>query len=77
MDNLNPKSNEQDTTWIPEEYEQVMGPNGQHYLVLFLVPELYMPALLNTLDVFERKKRLEIEKAAGTVSLSKCSVTGK
>lgn len=43
---------------------EVTGPNGQ----LYLVPRFYVPALNNSLDGFEGEKKLEIEKAAGTVS---------
>jgi hypothetical protein len=53
-----------DSSWIPEGYVEIIGPNGQHYLV----PRFYAPALNNTLVGFEEKKKLEIEKAAGTVS---------
>ena len=52
MDNMNSNSNDQYTTWIPEGYVEVMGPNGQCYLV----PEFCTPALLNTLDVYKEKK---------------------
>lgn len=67
---MNSNSNDQDTTWIPEGYVEVMGPNGQRYLV----PEFCTPALLNTLDVYEEKNKLEIKRASGTVSFPNCSV---
>jgi hypothetical protein len=55
---------EDETTWIPDGFVRVKGPNGQ----LYLVPEFYAPALNNTLDGRREKKKLEIEKAEGTVS---------
>ena len=54
------------TTGIPEGFVEVIGPNSKAYLV----PEFYAPALHNTLDGMEEKKKLKIEKAEGTVSLS-------
>jgi hypothetical protein len=54
------------TTGIPEGFVEVMGPNSKAYLV----PEFYAPALHNTLDGMEEKKKLMIEKAEGTVSSS-------
>jgi hypothetical protein len=54
------------TTGIPEGFVEVMGTNSKTYLV----PEFYAPALHNTLDGMEEKKKMKIEKAEGTVSLS-------
>jgi len=54
---------ESSSTWIPEGYVEVMGPDGQCYLV----PGYCAPALQSCLDGFKEKKRLKIEKAAGTV----------
>jgi hypothetical protein len=51
------------SSWIPEGYIEVIGPNGQQYLV----PHFYAPALNNSLEGAEEKKKLNIEKAAGTV----------
>jgi hypothetical protein len=53
-----------DAQWMPEGFVQVVGPNGQHYLV----PEFYAPALQNDIDRSEEKKKMEIDKGAGTVS---------
>jgi hypothetical protein len=53
-----------DAPWMPEGFVQVVGPNGQHYLV----PEFYAPALQNDIDRSEEKKKMEIDKGAGTVS---------
>ena len=36
-----------DTSWTPEGFVEVIGPNGQHYLV----PEFYAPALQNDIDI--------------------------
>jgi hypothetical protein len=51
------------SSWIPEGYVEVIA-NGQHYLV----PQFAAPALNVTLEGFKEKKKLDIEKAAGTVS---------
>ena len=61
MDN---KSNN-DETWIPEGFVEVLGPTGEKYLV----PEFYAPALRNTLDAAKMKSNLGIENYNGTVSL--------
>jgi hypothetical protein len=53
-----------DSSWIPEGYMEIIGPNGQKYLV----PRFYAPALTTELVGIEKKRNLEIEKAAGTVS---------
>jgi hypothetical protein len=59
-------NNNSSSSSIPEGFVEVIGPNGQ----LYLVPRFYAPALNTTtaLDGLEEKKKLEIEKAAGTVS---------
>lgn len=61
---INDSQIEGDTGMIPEGFVEIMGPNGQRYLV----PEFYAPALQNTLGGFEEKKKMDIDKAAGTVS---------
>ena len=53
-----------DSNWIPEGFVEITGPSGEHYLV----PQFYAPALNNTLDGLDEKRKMEIEKAAGTVS---------
>jgi hypothetical protein len=55
---------EDNSGWIPEGFVEVLGPNGQRYLV----PEFYAPALHISLDALEEKKKLVIEEAGGTVS---------
>ena len=42
-----------DTSWMPEGFVEVIGPNGQHYLV----PEFYALALQNDIDRSEEKKK--------------------
>jgi hypothetical protein len=61
------------SSWIPEGYIEVIGPNGQQYLV----PRFYAPALNNSLEGSEEKKQMDIEKAAGTVSFFKTSSAGQ
>ena len=63
MDNTESHTQD-DTSWTPEGFVEVIGPNGQHYLV----PEFYAPALQNDIDRSEEKKKMAIEKGAGTVS---------
>ena len=60
--NLSPIETE--PTWIPEGYVVVMGPDGKEYVV----PEFFIPALQQNLEGNEKKGKLEIDKAAGTVS---------
>jgi hypothetical protein len=55
--------NESSSTWIPEGYVEVMGPDGQRYLV----PGFCAQALQSSLDGLKEKLRLNVEKAAGTV----------
>jgi hypothetical protein len=59
MDN----SDSPNSSWIPEGYVEVIAPNGQKYLV----PRFYAPSLNNSLEGSEVKKKLNIEKASGTV----------
>ena len=54
-----------DSSWIPEGFVEVLGPNAQRYLV----PEFYESALHNSLNGFMKKTEFEMKKAYGTVSL--------
>ena len=47
-----------DTSWMPEGFVEVIGPNGQHYLV----PDFYALALQNDIDRSEEKKRWKLKK---------------
>jgi hypothetical protein len=53
------------TTWIPEGYVKVVGLNNE----CFVVPQFFLPALKQNLVGQREKKNLNIEKAAGTVSI--------
>jgi hypothetical protein len=55
---------ERDALWIPEGYIEVIGSDGQHYVV----PQHFASALHQNIDGHIEKEKLEIEKAAGTVS---------
>ena len=55
---------EDDLSWIPEGYVVVRGPDGQRYVV----PEFCVSALHQILDGLGEKKKLEVDKFAGTVS---------
>jgi hypothetical protein len=58
-------NHDDDTTWIPEGYVKVVGLNNN----CFVVPQFFLPALDQILVGQREKKNLNIEKAAGSVSL--------
>jgi hypothetical protein len=64
MENNTETQIKNDAAWLPEGFVQIIGPNGQHYLV----PEFYAPALQKNIDESEEKKKMEVNKGAGTVS---------
>ena len=64
MENNTEAQIKNDAAWLPEGFVQIIDPNGQHYLV----PEFYAPALQKNIDESEEKKKMEVNKGAGTVS---------
>jgi hypothetical protein len=56
--------------WIPDGYVIVMGMDNKQYLV----PKFYEQDLQLKLGGGQKKEEMQIEKAAGTVSLSLPSV---
>jgi hypothetical protein len=54
------------SSWIPEGYLAVNGPNNQCYVV----PDFFVAALHQNLDAQQEKCFFDFGKAAGTVSLS-------
>jgi len=57
------------SSWIPEGYITVNGPNNQCYVV----PDFFVPALHQSLDAQQEKCIFDFGKAAGTVSVYICS----
>jgi len=58
-----PASGNVSTTWVPDGYAVVIGPDNRH----FLVPEFMVPALQQTFDGQEIKLALGVFEAAGSV----------
>jgi hypothetical protein len=55
----------EDPSWIPEGYIHIRGPDARRYVV----PEFFVPTLHQNLDAYQKKDKLDVDKAAGTVSL--------
>jgi hypothetical protein len=57
---------DEDRGWIPEGFVFLRGPDGEQYIV----PDLFVPALRQSLESYQVKKNLDIKKAAGTVGIN-------
>lgn len=51
------------TTWVPDGYAVVIGPDARH----FLVPEFMVPAVHQICEGYEKKRALGVFDAAGSV----------
>lgn len=49
---------------IPEGFVEILGPDDKHYVM----PAFFAPAFHQSLAAYKGKKKLEIDRAAGTVS---------
>ena len=56
-------SQEVDTSWIPDGYQLIIGPDGKEYIM----PDFAIPALDDQVRADRIKKKLKVSNAAGTV----------
>jgi hypothetical protein len=61
-----PSKHDDDTSWIPEGYEKVLGPNSD----CFVVPHFFVSALHQNLAGQREKTDLNIGNAPGSVSFN-------
>jgi hypothetical protein len=61
-----PDSSVVDPSWIPEGYLFIKGPGNLQYVA----PEFCVPALVRGLEAFQIKEEIDVDGAAGAVSIS-------
>jgi hypothetical protein len=61
---VNVPQDESESSWFPEGYVEVIGPDGRHYVV----PQHFASALHQNIDGHREKEKMDIDKASGTVS---------
>lgn len=59
------RSEEDNDPWIPEGYEEVIGPNGKNYII----PEFMTPAFQQDYQAKDQKADFDTFCAAGSVSI--------
>jgi hypothetical protein len=65
MSHTKGSQSESNPPWIPEGFVILMGPDDQSYVV----PQFFVPSMQHNFDGYREKQKMEVEKAAGTVSL--------
>lgn len=67
MASSSPKNNpDNNDKWIPDGYEEILGPNGE----LYVVPEFMVSSLEQDYQAEKKKEELKAFQASGSVSNS-------